>query len=109
MGPVWPAQALVPPLAVSARAGMVEDHIVVKEGDYEGVLAKLLSLGIVTWTVGYFIESLGALLLICQRARGLLAVGRIWARSAPCMGHVGPDSVIFFVENRNRFSFLFLS
>ena len=36
MGPMWPA-----------RAGMVEDHIVVKEGDCEGVLAKLLSIGIV--------------------------------------------------------------
>ena len=47
MGPVWPAQAPVPPFAASARAGMVEDHIVVKEGDCEGVLAKLLSIGIV--------------------------------------------------------------
>ena len=48
-----------------ARAGMVEDHIIAKEGDCEGVLAKLLSLGIVTWTVGCFVQSPGALLLIC--------------------------------------------
>ena len=47
MGTVWPAQALVPPLVAPARVGMVEDHIVVKEGDCEGVLAKLLSIGIV--------------------------------------------------------------
>ena len=47
MGPVWPTQAQVPPLTAPARAGMVEDHIVVKEGDCEGVLTKLLSIGIV--------------------------------------------------------------
>ena len=47
MGPVWPAQALVPSLVAPARAGMVEDHIVVKEEDCEGVLAKFLSIGIV--------------------------------------------------------------
>ena len=47
MGPVWPAQAPVPPLATPTRAGLVEDHIIVKEGDYEGVLAKLVSIGII--------------------------------------------------------------
>ena len=102
---MWPAQAPVPPLVVPACVGMVEDHIVVKEGDCEGVLAKLLSLGIITWTAGCFVQSLGALLLICQHAHGLLTVGRIHARAAPHVGRVGPDSVIFFVENRNGFSF----
>ena len=47
MGPVWSVQALVPPLATPVHTGMVEDHIVVKEGDYEGVLAKLMSIRIV--------------------------------------------------------------
>ena len=50
MGPVWPAQVLVPPLTMAACAGMVEDHIIVKEGDCEDVLAKLLSIGIVRTT-----------------------------------------------------------
>ena len=47
MGPMWPAQAPVPPLATLVCASMIEDRIVVKEGDYEGVLSKLLSIGIV--------------------------------------------------------------
>ena len=98
MGPVWPGQAPVPPLAAPMRAGMVDDHIVVKEGDCEGVLAKLLSLGIITWTAGCFVQSLGALLLICQHAHGLLTVGRICVWPTPHVGHVGTDSVIFFVE-----------
>ena len=104
MGPVWPAQAPVPPFAASARAGMVEDHIVVKEGDCEGVLAKLLSLGIVTWTAGYFVQSPGALLLICQCSRGLLAMGRILAWAV-----LGRIRLSFSWKNRNSFSFLFLS
>jgi hypothetical protein len=37
----------MPPLATTIHAEMVEDHIVVKEGDCEGVLATLLSRGIV--------------------------------------------------------------
>ena len=98
MDPVWPAQAPVPSLAAPAHAGMVEDHIVVKKGDCEGVLAKFLSLGIVTRTAGCFIQSPGALLPICQRTHGLLTVGRIHARATPRVGRVGPDSVIFFVE-----------
>ena len=81
-----------------ARAGMVENHIIVKEGDCEGVLAKLLSLGIVMWTAGCFVQSPGELLLMCQHARGLLTMGRIRARAMPRVGCVGPDSVIFFVE-----------
>ena len=98
MGPVWPAQVPGTPFVVPAHAGMVEDHIVVKEGDCEGVLAKLLSLGIVTWTAGYFVQSPGALLLICQCSRGLLAMGRIRTWATPHVGRVGLDSVIFFVE-----------
>ena len=47
MGPVWPVQVPVPSLTLPVHAGMVEDHIVVKEGGCEGVLAKLLSIGIV--------------------------------------------------------------
>ena len=109
MGLVWPTQAPVPPLTASACAGMVEDHIVVKDGDYEGVLAKLLSLGIVMWTAGCFVQSPGELLLMCQHARGLLTMGRIRARAMPRVGRVGPVLITFFVENRNSFSFLFLS
>ena len=98
MGPVWLTQAPVPPLAAPTRAGMVEDHIIVKEGDCEGVLAKLLSLGIVMWIAGCFVQSPGALLLICQHARGLLAVGRIRARASPRVDRVELDSDIFFLE-----------
>ena len=50
MGPVWLAQAPVPSFVAPVRVGMIEDHIIVKEGDYEGILAKLMSIGIVRTT-----------------------------------------------------------
>ena len=52
--------------------------------------------------------------LFCSESRGAFAniSERTWAprhEPHPCVGRVGPDSVIFFMKNRNSFSFLFLS
>ena len=52
--------------------------------------------------------------LFCSESRGTFANMLVRTRAPRCgphprVGHVGPDSVIFFVENRNSFSFLFLS
>ena len=107
MGPGWPALSPVPPLATSEHVREARDHAIVKRRECKGLFAYVLSLGIVTWTAGCFVQSPGMLLLICQRARGLLVAGRIHVWATLRVGRVRPDSVIFFGENRNSFYFYF--
>ena len=91
MGPEWPALSPVPSLTAPEHVGEARDHAVVNRRECKGLFAYVPSLGIVTWTAGCFVQSPGVLLLICQRARGLLAVDRIRAWATPHVGRVGSD------------------
>jgi len=81
----------VPSLAALECVGEAKDHAVVKRREYEGFIAKSLSIEIVTWIAGCFSHSLGAFLLMYQRtwdsptvARLALQAGLPWAAPVGC-------------------------
>ena len=126
MGPVWPAQAPVPLLAASVRAGEAEDFAVVKRRKFQGFRCNVI----------VYINSNVDYGLFCSKSRGVFAnvpahacflavgclalqAGLAWAvpmgrRMLVCARYIawaalGQNQFSFFVENRNNFLFVFLS
>ena len=79
---------------------MVEGLAVVKRRKCNGFVAKSLTIEIVRVVFALLSDNARAFLQECQRARELPAVGRLRAWTA-----LGRNRFIFFVENRNSFSF----
>ena len=90
----------MPPPAALDSAGHLGDLSGAKVKRYEGSVAKSLSIEIVRVVFALLSDNARAFLQECQRARELPAVGRLRAWTA-----LGRNRFIFFVENRNSFSF----
>ena len=96
----WPAYRLVPLSPMPVSAGRLDDLSGAKVKRYEGSVAKSLSIEIVRVVFALLSDNARAFLQECQRARGLPTVGHLRAWAA-----LGQNRFIFFVENRNSFSF----
>ena len=113
----------MPPPATPASAGHLGDLSGAKVKRYEGSVAKSLSIEIVRVVFALFSNNARVFLQECQRARA----SSPWAASArgPRLAYGPPHACVqarcaawavldqnqfsFFVENRNSFSFVFLS
>ena len=87
----------MPPPAVPASAGHLEDLSGVKVKVSESSVAKSLSIEIVCVVFARFSSNARTFLQECACTQGFLVVGRrVLARAASRVGHVGPNSVYFF-------------
>ena len=97
----WPVYRLVPPSAVPASAGYLEELSGAKVKRYEGSVAKSLSIEIVCVVFTLLSDNARAFLQECQRAWALRRGPPPRVGYAPRWAEIG----LFFVENRNSFSF----
>ena len=89
----------MPPPAVPASAGRLEDLFGAKVKRYEGSVAKSLSIEIVRVVFALLSDNARVFLQECQHARVPHRGPRLaWAA-------LGQNRFTFFVENRNSFSF----
>ena len=91
---------LVPPPAAPASAGHLEDLSDAKVKRYDGSIVKSLSIEIVRVVFALLSDNVRAFLQECQRTCRLPAMGCLHAWAA-----LGRNRFIFFLENRNSFSF----